>query len=97
METTQLISTILSHVPENSIALVAVIVLYFIIDNKRKNTKVERDTTQDNFDKRITLVEHDVQFMKEQHQVFGAKLDKILEELTSIKVELAKKQDVENR
>lgn len=94
METLQLISTILSHVPDNSIALVAVILLYIIIDNKRKHTKVERDTTQDNFDKRITLVEHDVQFMKEQHQVFGAKLDKILEELTSIKVELAKKQDV---
>lgn len=91
---TSIISTILSHVPDNSIALVAVIVLYLIIDNKRKNTKVERDTTQDNFDKRITIVEHDVQFMKEQHQVFGAKLDKILEELTSIKVELAKKQDV---
>lgn len=94
METTQLISTILSHVPDNSIALVAVILLYIIIDNKRKHTKVERDTAQDNFDKRITLVEHDVQFMKEQHQVFGSKLDKILEELTSIKVELAKKQDV---
>lgn len=94
MEMSQLISTILSHVPDNSIALVAVILLYIIIDNKRKHTKVERDTTQDNFDKRITLVEHDVQFMKEQHQVFGAKLDKILEELTSIKVELAKKQDV---
>jgi predicted transcriptional regulator len=91
---TSIISTILSHVPDNSIALVAVIVLYFIIDNKRKNTKVERDTTQDNFDKRITIVEHDVQFIKEQHQVFGSKLDKILEELTSIKVELAKKQDV---
>lgn len=94
METTQLISTILSNVPDNSIALVAVILLYIIIDTKRKHTKVERDTTQDNFDKRITLVEHDVQFMKEQHQVFGAKLDKILEELTNIKVELAKKQDV---
>lgn len=91
---TSIISTIFSYVPENSIALVAVIVLYFIIDNARKNTKVERDTTQDNFDKRITIVEHDVQFIKEQHQVFGAKLDKILEELTSIKVELAKKQDV---
>jgi hypothetical protein len=92
---TSIISTILSHVPDNSIALVAVIVLYFIIDNARKNTKVERDTTQDNFDKRITIVEHDVQFIKEQHQVFGSKLDKILEELTNIKVELAKKQDVE--
>lgn len=92
---TSLISTILSHVPDNSIALVAVILLYIIIDNKRKNTKVERDTTQDNFDKRITLVEHDVQFIKEQHQVFGSKLDKILEELTNIKVELAKKQDVD--
>lgn len=92
---TSLISTILSYVPDNSIALVAVIVLYFIINNQRKNTKVERDTTQDNFDKRLTLVEHDVQFIKEQHQIFGAKLDKILEELTSIKVELAKKQDVD--
>lgn len=94
METT-LVSTILSYVPDNAIALVAVVVLYLVINNQRKSTKVERDTTQDNFDKRLTLVEHDVQFMKEQHQVFGAKLDKILEELTNIKVELAKKQDVD--
>lgn len=95
MDTSQIISTIFSYIPDNSIALVAVVVLYFVINNQRKNTKVERDNTAESLDKRLTLVEHDVQFMKEQHQVFGAKLDKILEELTNIKVELAKKQDAD--
>ena len=75
--------------------VVVAAILYLVINAQRKSTKTERDNTAESLDKRLTLVEHDVQFMKEQHQLFGAKLDKILEELTNIKVELAKKQDVD--
>ena len=59
----------------------------------RKITKEERDGQKDELDKRLTLVEHDVAFMKEQNQIFSSKLDRILEELTAIKVELAKKAE----
>ena len=88
-----LISTIMSYVPDNAIALVAVIVLYLIINNQRKSTKAERDNANDDMDKRLTLVEHDVQFMKAQHSLFADKLDKILDELCNIKIELAKKEE----
>ena len=68
--------------------------IYLKIGKDRKQTKTERDNQTDELDKRLTLVEHDVEFMKEQNALFGQKLDKILEELTAIKVELAKKMDV---
>lgn len=67
--------------------------IYWKINSQRKVTKTERDTAHDDLDKRLTLVEHDVQFMKEQHSLFADKLDRILDELTNIKVELAKKED----
>ena len=68
--------------------------IYLKIGKDRKQTKSERDNQTDELDKRLTLVEHDVEFMKEQSALFGQKLDRILEELTAIKVELAKKMDV---
>lgn len=89
METSQLISTILSYVPDNCIALVAVIVLYLIINNQRKNTKVERDNTAESFDKRLTLVEHDVEALKDEHKAFGEKLDSIIDILTQLRIDFA--------
>ena len=65
--------------------------IYLKIGKDRKQTKEERDNQTDELDKRLTLVEHDVEFMKEQNQIFADKLDRILSELTQIKVELAKK------
>lgn len=67
--------------------------IYFKINSQRKVSKEERDSQKDELDKRLTLVEHDVEFMKEQHQLFSSKLDRILDELTAIKVELAKKAE----
>ena len=67
--------------------------LYFKIGRDRKQTKVERDNINEEFDLRLTLCEHDITFMKEQNQIFADKLDKILSELTEIKVELAKKAE----
>lgn len=68
--------------------------IYLKIGKDRKQTKTERDNINEEFDLRLTLCEHDISFMKEQNALFGQKLDKILEELTAIKVELAKKVDV---
>ena len=67
--------------------------LYFKIGRDRKQTKEERDNLSESFDLRLTICEHDITFMKEQNQVFADKLDRILDELTAIKVELAKKAE----
>ena len=68
--------------------------LYFKIGRDRKHTKEERDNINEEFDLRLTLCEHDITFMKEQNQIFADKLDRILSELTEIKVSLAKKVDM---
>ena len=94
---TELITAIVPYISPAAFPTVVVVLgLFYIyrkIGNERKVTKTERDTQHEDLDKRVTLVEHDVQFIKEQNNIFGNKLDKILEELTNIKVELAKKED----
>ena len=67
--------------------------IYLKIGKDRKQTKEERDNINEEFDLRLTLCEHDITFMKEQNQIFADKLDRILDELTAIKVELAKKAE----
>ena len=68
--------------------------LYFKIGRDRKQTKAERDNINEALDLRLTICEHDITFMKEQNQIFADKLDRILSELTEIKVSLAKKVDM---
>lgn len=93
----QIITTILTTLPASTIPIVVCVLgccfIYFKINSQRKVSKEERDSQKDELDKRLTLVEHDVTFMKEQHQLFSSKLDRILDELTAIKVELAKKAE----
>ena len=79
------------------VCVLGCVFIYLKIGKDRKQTKTERDNQTDELDKRLTLVEHDVEFMKEQNALFGQKLDRILEELTAIKVELAKKADMNNK
>ena len=88
---------IISAISPSALPIVACVLgiayIYWKINSQRKVTKTERDVAHDDMDKRLTIVEHDVQYMKEQHQLFSSKLDRILDELTAIKVELAKKED----
>lgn len=51
----------------------------------------QRKATNDEIDKRLTLVEHDVKFMKEEHSLFAGKLDRILNEICEIKIQIARK------
>ena len=67
--------------------------IYLKIRKDRKQTKEERDIQKDELDKRLTLVEHDVCYMKQQHALFADKLDRILDELCEIKVSLASKAE----
>ena len=93
----QLFTTIVSSLSPSALPIVVCVCvcafLYFKIGRDRKHTKTERDNDKDVLDKRLTIVEHDVQYMKEQHSLFADKLDRILDELTNIKVELAKKEE----
>ena len=99
---TDIITAIIAAIPSSALPLIIVVLgcvlgccfIYLKIQSQRKVTKAERDNQKDELDKRLTLVEHDVAFMKEQNALFGQKLDKILEELTEIKIALAKKADI---
>ena len=96
-----ILTAIVSSISPTALPIVVCVLgcvfIYLKIQSQRKVTKSERDNQTDELDKRLTLVEHDVEFMKEQNALFGQKLDRILEELTAIKVELAKKADMNNK
>lgn len=91
------IMTVISTISPAALPVVVCVLgccfIYLKIQSQRKVTKTERDNTNEEFDLRLTLCEHDITFMKEQNQVFADKLDRILDELTAIKVELAKKAE----
>lgn len=93
----QVVTTLIGALSPSALPIVVCVLgcvfIYFKIGKERKQTKSERDVAHDDMDKRLTIVEHDVKFMKEQHSLFADKLDRILDELTNIKVELAKKED----
>ena len=97
----EILTAIVSAISPTALPIVVCVLgcvfIYLKIGKDRKQTKEERDGQKDELDKRLTLVEHDVEFMKEQNALFGQKLDRILEELTAIKVELAKKADMNNK
>ena len=93
-----IITAIIAAIPSSALPLLVCVLgccfIYLKIGKERKQTKEERDGQKDELDKRLTLCEHDIEFMKEQNVAFSSKLDKILEELTAIKVSLAKKVDI---
>ena len=93
----QIITTVISAISPAALPIVVCVLgcvfIYLKIGKDRKHTKEERDNLSESFDLRLTICEHDITFMKEQNQVFADKLDRILDELTAIKVELAKKAE----
>lgn len=93
----QIVTSLISALSPSALPIVVCVLgiayIYWKINSQRKVTKTERDVAHDDMDKRLTIVEHDVQYMKEQHSLFADKLDRILNQLTEIKVELAKKED----
>ena len=95
------IMTVISTISPAALPIVVCVLgcvfIYLKIQSQRKVSKEERDNQKDELDKRLTLVEHDVCYMKQQHALFADKLDRILDELTAIKVELAKKADMNNK
>lgn len=94
---TELIVPIITALSPSALSLIVCVLgcvfIYLKIQSQRKVSKEERDNQKDELDKRLMLVEHDVCYMKQQHALFADKLDCILDELTAIKVELAKKAE----
>lgn len=94
---TDIILPIITALSPSALPLVVCVLgcvfIYLKIGKDRKQMKTERDNLSESFDLRLTICEHDITFMKEQNQVFADKLDRILDELTAIKVELAKKAE----
>ena len=92
-----IVTAIIAAIPTSALPLLVCVLgcvfIYLKIQSQRKVSKEERDNQKDELDKRLTLVEHDVCYMKQQHALFADKLDRILDELTAIKVELAKKAE----
>lgn len=99
---TDIVTAIIAAIPSSALPLLVCVLccvlgccfIYLKIQSQRKVTKSERDNINEEFDLRLTLCEHDISFMKEEHSLFAGKLDKILTELTEIKVSLAKKADI---
>ena len=95
---TDIVTAIIASISPAALPVVVCVlgccVIYLKIGKDRKHTKEERDIQKDELDKRLTVVEHDVAFMKAEHSLFAGKLDRILTELTEIKVALAKKADI---
>ena len=75
--------------------IIVAVVLYFVIAIQRGNTKKDRDSTADEFDKRISLLEADNKMLHSQLDTIGDKLDKITDLLTNIRIELSNKKDRE--
>ena len=94
---TDIVTAIVSAISPAALPIVICVLgccfIYLKIGKDRKQTKEERDCQKDELDKRLTLVEHDVCYMKQQHALFADKLDRILDELCEIKVSLASKAE----
>lgn len=85
MEAT-LISTILSYVPDNAIALVAVVVLYLIINKQRSNTKTARDSEAESMKAEIAVLKSELEQIKALD--LASKLAQIQTDLSWIKEKL---------
>ena len=64
-----IITAILASISPAALPIVVCVLgccfIYLKIGKERKQTKDERDSQKDELDKRLTLIEHDVCYMKE--------------------------------
>lgn len=95
---TDIVTAIVSAISPAALPIVVCVLgcvfIYLKIQSQRKVSKEERDSIAESLAIRLTICEHDIEFMKQEHSLFAVKLDKILTELTEIKVSLAKKADI---
>ena len=75
--------------------VVAALIVYCIIYFQRKQTSTKRDEDNESLNTRITLLEADNKLLHTQLDTIGNKLDKIIDQLSDIRVSLANKKDKE--
>jgi len=79
----EVLSAILAMLPDSSLGLLGAFAVYLIISVKRNATKLERD-------EQISLFEYRLNQMEQQTKSLTDKLEKVVEILNLIKVEMAK-------
>lgn len=75
--------------------IIVAVILYLIIFYQRKQTKTKRDEDTDSLNTKVTLLEADNKLLHSQLDTIGNKLDKIIDQLSDIRVSLANKKDKE--
>lgn len=73
--------------------IIVAVILYLIIFFQRKDTKIKRDDAQSAIETRMALIEADNKLLHTQLDTIGNKLDKIIDQLSDIRVSLANKKD----
>lgn len=79
----EVLNAILAMLPDSSLGLLGAFAVYLIISVKRNATKLERD-------EQISLFEYRLNQMEQQTKSLTDKLEKVVEILNLIKVEMAK-------
>lgn len=79
----EVLNAILAMLPDSSLGLLGALAVYLIITAKRNSTKAERD-------EQIALFEYRLSQMEQQTKTLSDKLEKVVEILNVIKVEMAK-------
>ena len=79
----EVIQLLIGNLPQSTIGLLAALAVYLIISAKRTSTKAERD-------EQMTLFGYRLDQMEQQSKTLTDKLEKVVEILNSIKVEMAK-------
>lgn len=91
------INALIALCPSGAVPIVICVLglayIYFKIQTQRKATGKKRDEDTESLNTRITLLEADNKLLHSQLDTIGNKLDKIIDQLCEIKVELAKKED----
>lgn len=79
----EVLNAILAMLPDSALGLLGAFAVYLIISVKRNATKLERD-------EQISLFEYRLNQMEQQTKSLTDKLEKVVEILNLIKVEMAK-------
>lgn len=79
----EVLQLLIGSLPDSTLGLLGALAVYLIITVKRNTTKAERD-------EQISLFEYRLNQMEQQTKTLTDKLEKVVEILNVIKVEMAK-------
>ena len=86
----EILGIILPYVPANAVALVAVVIVYLIIQSKRKNTKDERDKDSQLLHDKVEKTIWEIGTIKNEQVLHRQLLDDFRSQLSTLTTEVAK-------